>query len=267
MTHTLKWWLGLGLLSLKMRIASQISYNRWSYFTLFAAQVFSYFGGFVVIWVTMRAFQAMQGWSIFEVVILYALDLMAYAGSQAFVIPLWRMDELVVRGGLDDYLIRPLAPLVHIIARNFNVGYLAHISISLAALLFSYVQLGLRWDVAHWLLLLVTVLGGIMIQAALTIIPASGAFWWTKESLSGFIRYGVRQFIQYPISIYPAAVRAILTFVIPMAFVNYYPALSLLGKAPLFLWPFVTLGVGLVLIFLSLVVWRAGLRRYAGSGT
>lgn len=250
-----------------MRVASQISYNRWSYFSLFIAQMLSYLGGFVVIWVTMRAFQAVQGWSIFEVIILYALDLMAYAGSQAFVIPLWRMDELVLRGGLDDYLIRPLPPLLHIITRNFNVGYLAHITISLMALFFSYVQLGLRWGPAHWLLLAVTILGGSMIQAALTIIPASFTFWWTKESLSGLIRWGSREFIRYPISIYPAVVRAVLTFVIPMAFVNYYPALSLLGKAPLFLWPMVTLAVGLTLMIAALAVWRSGIRHYSSSGT
>lgn len=267
MTHTLKWWLGLGWMSLKMRVASQISYNRWSYFSLFFAQMFSYFGGFLLIWVTMRAFQAVQGWSIFEVVILYALDLMAYACSQAFVIPLWRMDDLVLRGGLDDYLVRPLDPLAHLIARNFNVGYLAHVSISLLALLYSYAQLELHWDAPHWLLLVVTVLGGSLIQAALTIIPASLAFWWTKESVSNLIRYGVRQFTRYPISIYPVGVRFVLIFVIPMAFVNYYPALSLLDKAPLYLWPNITLVIGAALLALALAVWRAGIRRYSSSGT
>jgi ABC-2 type transport system permease protein len=265
--HSVKWWFGLAKLSLKMRVAAQISYNRWSYFSLFFAQIFSYLGGFVVIWVTLRAFQAVQGWKAYEVVILYALDLLAYAGSQAFVIPLWNMDELVVRGGLDDFLIRPLSPLVHIMARGFNVGYLAHICISLAALFFAYVQLGLKWDSVHWLLLVITVAGGTLIQIALTIIPASLSFWWTRANISGFFRWGSREFIRYPISIYPAAVRFVLTFMIPMAFVNYYPALSLLGKSALLLWPSVTLAIGLVLILLSLVVWRAGLRRYASSGT
>jgi ABC-2 type transport system permease protein len=267
MTRDLKWWFKLGWLSMKMRIASQISYNRWSYFTLFIAQVFSYFGSFVIIWATMRVFNAVKGWTVYEVVLLYALDLMAYACSQAFVIPLWRMDELVVRGGLDDYLIRPLNPLVHIIVRNFNVGYLAHIAISLAAILFSYSQLGLSWGVEHWLLLAVAVIGASLMQAALTIMPASLTFWWTRESLSGLIRWGLREFIRFPISIYPQAVRIVLTFVIPLAFINYFPAQSLLGKSALLLWPSVTLAIGLVLILLSLVVWRAGLRRYASSGT
>lgn len=267
MTRDITWWLKLGWLCIKMRTASQISYNRWSYFSLFFGQILSYFGGFTVIWATMRVFNAVKGWSVYEVVFLYALDLMAYACSQAFVIPLWRMDELVLRGGLDDYLIRPLSPLVHIIARNFNLGYLAHISISLAAIIFSYNQLGMNWGVQHWLLLGVAVIGASLIQAALTIMPASLTFWWTRESLSGVIRWGLREFIRYPISIYPVAVRIVLTFIIPMAFVNYYPALSLLGKNALLLWPTVTLAIGLVLIMLSLVVWRAGLRRYASSGT
>lgn len=267
MKRNLKWWLDLSWLCLKMRSSSMISYNRWSFLSLFFAQILSYFGSFVTIWATMRVFNSVNGWSIYEVVFLYSLDLLAYACSQAFVIPLWHMDDLVLRGGLDDYLIRPLNPLYHIIARGFNFGYLAHITIGMAAVLFSYGRLGLSWGAGQWWLLGVAVIGASLIQAALTIIPASMSFWWTREELSGLIRWGLRSFIRYPISIYPILVRVVLTFIVPLAFVNYFPAQSLLGKSALILWPSVTLAIGLVLIILSGAVWRAGLRRYASSGT
>jgi ABC-2 type transport system permease protein len=76
--------------------------------------------------------------------------------------------------------------------------------------------------------------------------------------------------VQYPVSIYGWAVQLLLTFAIPVAFINYYPAGLLLDRpeyaqvqplvyaAPL---------VGAALFALSLYVWRRGLRLYNGAGS
>ncbi len=66
--------------------------------------------------------------------------------------------------------------------------------------------------------------------------------------------------------IYEAWLRSSFTFVIPMAFINYYPALFLLGKPdPLglltwtpFLAPFIAVGIFRV----ALAAWRVGVRHY-----
>ncbi|NUR28222.1 MAG: transporter, partial [Catenulispora sp.] len=65
-------------------------------------------------------------------------------------------------------------------------------------------------------------------------------------------------------------VRAV-TFVVPLAFVNYYPALFVLGKpAPLGLPSWIGLLsplVAAVMVGLAALGWRAGLRRYRSTGS
>jgi ABC-2 type transport system permease protein len=76
--------------------------------------------------------------------------------------------------------------------------------------------------------------------------------------------------IAYPVSIYGTGVRFLLTFVVPVAFINYYPAglflnrpeytevRSLVVIAPV---------VGLGLFALAVALWRRGLAAYSSAGS
>ncbi|NLV73720.1 MAG: hypothetical protein GXY52_03395 [Chloroflexi bacterium] len=267
MLNSAKWWLGLGWMSLKMRVASQISYNRWSYFSLFIAQMLSYLSDMALVWAMFRAFQGVDGWSLYQVILLNAIYLMSYGISQAFTVGLWDSNDLVANGTLDDYLIRPLNPLVHLMARNFNVGYLSHLTTAIITIAVIYPHLGVAWGVLHWVFLAVSIIGASLINAALTIFPAATSFIWTRQSLLSLIQSIRFSFNKYPLGIYPTVVRIFLTVVIPIAFLNYYPAASLLGKAPLALWPLITLAVGVLMMTAALAFWRWGLARYSSSGS
>jgi len=84
--------------------------------------------------------------------------------------------------------------------------------------------------------------------------------------------FGRRDFLtQYPLPIYGVVLRRVLAFVVPLAFVSFFPALYVLGKRD----PFTSLGV---IRFLSPLVaagtlvvarlaWRAGVRHYRSTGT
>ncbi len=85
------------------------------------------------------------------------------------------------------------------------------------------------------------------------------------------VTYGGQTMTSYPMHIYQDWLRSIFTFVIPMAFVNYYPALWLLGKPdPLggppwlaFLSPFVCVAV----LAVGVRMWSFGARRYQSTGS
>ena len=80
------------------------------------------------------------------------------------------------------------------------------------------------------------------------------------------------EFTRYPIGIYSRGVRLLLlTFVLPFAFMNYFPATYFLGKSDnaLSLPPFVGLLtplIGLVFLAIAYAFWRVGLDRYQGVG-
>ena len=76
---------------------------------------------------------------------------------------------------------------------------------------------------------------------------------------------------QYPMTIFPAEVVKSLTFVIPVAFANWYPCLYLLDRDDPFGLPgwFAVLPpfVAALLCGLAGLAWRTGVRRYTSTGS
>ena len=62
-----------------------------------------------------------------------------------------------------------------------------------------------------------------------------------------------------------------LTFVVPVAFVNWYPCLYLLGRDDPFGMPdwlqFCSPVAALAMVAVALLVWRAGVHRYTSTGS
>jgi ABC-2 type transport system permease protein len=74
----------------------------------------------------------------------------------------------------------------------------------------------------------------------------------------------------YPIDIFGLWFRVVVTGIIPVAFMNYYPALMLLGKldadSPKAWLGYVSPLVALALTVIASGVWHLALRRYSSSG-
>jgi ABC-2 type transport system permease protein len=76
---------------------------------------------------------------------------------------------------------------------------------------------------------------------------------------------------QYPLTIFPTEVVKVLTFLVPVGFVNWYPSLFILGREdPLGLpdaFRFASPVAALVLCLLAAAAWRTGVRRYRSTGS
>jgi ABC-2 type transport system permease protein len=113
---------------------------------------------------------------------------------------------------------------------------------------------------------------GMGIFAAVFVLGAAFQFVANDAvELQSAFTHGGRFLTQYPMSIYGReAVRA-LTFVLPMAFINWQPALYVLDRPdPTGLPSFLRFGapvVAPVLLALAGLAWRTGLRRYRSTGS
>jgi len=74
----------------------------------------------------------------------------------------------------------------------------------------------------------------------------------------------------YPLSILPALLRGVFTFVLPVAFVAYLPVLVLLGKASAhgagYWLAHLSPAVGLLLFLLAKRLWNWNLNHYQSAG-
>ena len=79
---------------------------------------------------------------------------------------------------------------------------------------------------------MVAPLAGVVFFGSIFVATATVAFWWIDSGeLANAFTYGGRDFTVYPITVYGGWFRALFAYGLGFAFVAYYPALALLGRA------------------------------------
>ncbi|BBI30896.1 ABC transporter permease [Cohnella abietis] len=228
---------------------------------------------YTVIWALMSRFQTINGWSMYEVMLLYTLNMLTYAiAAVFFFFQMNDVEEDVHKGSFDSLLVKPINPFIHMIIRSFGHFFLGDIAIAIIMLGFCFSRLDIHPDLGTYVSFVFMLLGAVLVQASFIVITGSMCFWIVRaRSVVNIVIFGIRGFADYPISIYGKFLRVILTFIIPYGFVNFYPSHLILDKegGSLFAsWlPYATPIIGLLLFFIAYRVWNAGLNRYQGTGS
>jgi ABC-2 type transport system permease protein len=221
--------------------------------------------------VVVHRFVHLNGWSVWEMVFLYNLYLIGHSVFSLFFWHFTSMDDYIVKGTFDQFLVRPLSPLVQLLGREIQYLGFGDVIVAVLGLGISYHYLGLDWGVWQWLYLLLIVFSGALIETAIFWLFACIAFWSGRSQSTFWVVWEVSTMVQqYPIDLFGKWFRVLVTGFIPMAFMNFYPAIYLLGKQadyPQYGWilyaaPFVAAG----LLLLAYTVWRQALGRYMSSG-
>jgi ABC-2 type transport system permease protein len=114
-----------------------------------------------------------------------------------------------------------------------------------------------------FLLLMVT---GAAIIYSLWIVMIAFTFWFVKFDNNVTILQALLEAGRYPATVYPAWLRLIVTFVVPVAVATTVPLQALRGE--LAGWQvLVFLGVSLASVLIAARVWKAGLRQYSGASS
>jgi ABC-2 type transport system permease protein len=76
-----------------------------------------------------------------------------------------------------------------------------------------------------------------------------------------------KDYAKYPVSIFNGVIRFVFTFIIPIAFMAYYPSLAFLNdKVPIFLTYFTPI-YGIIFFMQSYKFWMRGATKYSGTGS
>ena len=110
-----------------------------------------------------------------------------------------------------------------------------------------------------------------MIQGAIFLLLAVlNIYLLETGSLKELFYWNMRKFAGYPISIFSKAIQICMIYVVPFAFVNYFPAQYLLHKSDMNAYPavymYITPLVGLGMYLLAYGFWRYSLKYYKSSG-
>jgi ABC-2 type transport system permease protein len=129
-----------------------------------------------------------------------------------------------------------------------------------------------RWTPGRVALVVVTPLAGLVFFGSIFVATSAVSFWWVESGeVSAAFTYGGRDFTTYPITVYEGLFRRVFAYGLGFAFVAYYPALALLGRAdPLGLPPWAgwaSPAAAVVAAAAAAAVWRTGIRHYRSTGS
>jgi len=210
---------------------------------------------------------AIQGWNFGDLVLLLSFGQAYFYLSWIFYdMNLQQLPIKIIRGDLDKMLLKPV-----------NVKFLASfekiaipqilVMISTVTPLFIY---GLRLQTSLtitdcFFALIVLGLGIINFYFISLGITALAFFIGDVESIRFFVLHTPTNLNRVPLNIFPQLLQYALTFILPIAFLAFYPTMVIKGR----LSPFTLLNIELGLIYLSYLfsrwMWKIGLKNYTSA--
>jgi ABC-2 type transport system permease protein len=224
------------------------------------------------LYVTMRQFPSMNGWNFREMFFLYALWMAGHELHNTVFFTVVSVPDYVREGRFDRFLVRPLDALFQVLTVPQQIVP-DGLVLAVATLGVATVAANVRIDWIFLVFVPLVVFGGALIDLGISLAVATCSFWFVRVDTLRWVVMSLEQdFTRYPISIYTRGVRIVLTFVLPFAFMNYFPATFFLQKADtgLHFNPAVGLltpAVGLAWLGVAYAFWLVGLRHYQGTGS
>ncbi|GAA0991811.1 ABC transporter permease [Acrocarpospora macrocephala] len=222
------------------------------------------------IWVIFAHTRTLAGFTLPEVMFLYGTAGVSFALADLLFGNVERLSQHIRAGTFDTMLIRPVSPFVQMAADRFGPHRLGRVAQAVAVLAIALAQLAVPGSRA-WMIPLMILCGTAIFAAVFALGGALQFLLTDAPEVANAFTYGGSQLTQYPLSVYGEQLVRGVTFVLPLAFVNWQPSLYVLDRDdPLGLpgWlRFASPVAALVLGGAAALAWRAGLRRYRSTGS
>ena len=249
-----------------INIKAQMQY-KLSLFLSCLGQFLTAFATFFSLDFVLRQVSAVDQFTYGQTALCFAVIMVAFSVGEAIGGGLATFSGMVNRGEFDRILTRPRNPVLQVIVPNFDLTRAGLFVQGLLILGLAIAGSGIQWTGLKVLTLVLMILCGSVLFFCLFLFKASFSFF-TLNSLDflNIFTYGARSFGRYPFSVYGKGILWFLTVCIPLALVQYWPLLYLIGEKTAFWWALSPL-LSLFFILPCWALFRLGIRKYKSSGS
>jgi len=209
----------------------------------------------------------LNGWSTDELLLLYSLFLFNKGLAGFFTNGLYDIEYYIKKGELDRYLIRPVSPLTQILMGNVDFTQIVNIVAGIGLLIYTIPSLNVILNVKTCLIFTTFTLISLVLFFSIKLLTMSIAFWTLTSFPLTIAVENLSDFSKYPINIFPQEIKFILIFILPWAFISYYPAAYLLLRLTNYLYILLAIIISCVLFIISIYTWKKGLKHYGSAGS
>ena len=250
----------------KLHLRLALEYKS-SFILTTIAQSINVIAELFVLYCLFNKFKLLEEYNVYELLLAFSV-LWLGSGIMEVIFRGWdHFSNLIIRGELDILLIRPRSLFLTITGTEIAYEKLSIILVSLVLLIFSFIKAVKIITLSKIILTIICVMAATTLYLSLFIISAAMCFKTIQglEFMNVFT-YGSRQLGQYPIDMFGKVIKKIFTYVIPITLINYYPLKFILGYTNNYIYFLIPFGV-LILLVISVLLFRIGLKSYQGTGS
>jgi ABC-2 type transport system permease protein len=218
------------------------------------------------LWVVQSWAPALGGWSSAHVLFLFGVTAMALALSEVLFNGIWQLPSYVVLGQLDRLLVYPVRGLLFLLIARPELH-------SIGNFVSGAVMVGFAFESSApptlaYLLLPVWVVSASLVYTSVLVLLGALSFTVTGPAIGQyFFALHLLNATRYPVHVYPAWLKAILLWVLPVGAATYLPGLWLHGSGSLLVAAVVPPLIAVAATLLASAAWSIAIRRYQSTGT
>lgn len=247
-------------------IKSKMSY-RSDFIISTVGMVATNIAGFIAFLIMFGKFPSINGWGYYEILFLYGFSLISITPTQCLLDNNWSLRRYVYDGDFVKYCFRPINLWFYYVSEVFDVKGLGQLVFGFVTLIYAWIKLSLP---VTFLLIIETIIALItasLFMMALQNAAAASCFWIQNSFWLLDISLKMKDYAKYPVTIFNDVYKFIFTFILPVAFMAYYPSLAILrpDDVPLLTW--LSPVIGILAFYASYKLWMKGASKYDGSGS
>lgn len=254
-----------------LRLRGQMEY-RASFMMQIAGTLIGQSTELVALIILFHRFGSLGGWNVGEVIFLHAVAQIIFSLADTISNGVQTIPTTIREGEFDRLMIRPLSTWLQAMVNDVSLRHLGMLIQGAIMMGWALAVVQIDWSSGKIALLLVSIVSGVALFTAIFTIEAIISFWTVNsvEAVNAFT-YGGSDLAQYPLHIFGRGIRFIFLWIVPIGFVVYYPALSILDKPdPLGLPGFAPVMAPLMAAAFCVAVgfcWTIGVRHYRSTGS
>jgi ABC-2 type transport system permease protein len=250
----------------KNYMKTKLAYRADLYMEILSDLLFQGMNLFFILVVFLHT-KSLGGWSEAQIMFIYGYFMIPYGIFNCFF-NMWGFAErYIVKGEMDRVLTRPAHNLVQLILENMDPPSLVGSVAGAIIMGFAWAQLGLPVHLLDIVIFALFVLGSVLIYAGVYMVLTAIGFYVDAPTGILPLVWNLQNYGRYPVKIYNKILQVILTWILPFAFVGFYPAAYFLDAANWQKMAFLTPLVGIVFFTFALLFWNVGVKRYRGAGS
>lgn len=247
-------------------LKSKMSY-RSDFIISIIGMIFTNISGFITFWILFQNFPSINGWGYYEMMFLYGFSLVSLTPVQCLFDNNWQLRIHVYSGDFIKYCFRPINLFFYFQSEVFDIKGLGQLAFGVGTLVYAWTHMTLPFTALMLLKLIVYLITASLVMIALQTAAAATCFWIQNSFYVLDLAFRFRDYAKYPITIFNPVFRFIFTFIMPIAFIAYYPSLVILrpDAVPILSW--LSPIFGIVFFVIAYKIWMFGAMRYSGTGS